>query len=123
MHELTLLYGVAQKVEEVVKENGLDHVDAIVIEVGEATSVIPEFLQDGYEIISDDYDFLRGSQLIIERITAIGRCLECGKEYPIVVNKGVCPECGSRAKDIIDGTGFFIREVRIMEQAEGETER
>ena len=51
MHELTLLYGVVDKVGKVVEENGLDHVDAIVIEVGEATSVIPEFLQDGYEVV------------------------------------------------------------------------
>ena len=115
MHELTLLYGVAQKVEQVVKENGLDHVDAVVIEVGEATSVIPEFLQDGYEVISDDYDFLRGSELIIERITAIGRCRSCGTEFPVVVNKGLCPKCGSFDKEIIEGTGFFIREVRILE--------
>ena len=116
MHELTLLYGVAQRVEEVVKENGLDHVDAIVIEVGEATSVIPEFLQDGYEVISDDYDFLRGSELIINRITAVGRCRSCGSEFPIVVNKGICPSCGSFDKDIIEGTDFYIQEVRIMEQ-------
>lgn len=115
MHELTLLYGVAQKVEQVVKENGLDHVDAIVLEVGEATSVIPEFLQDGYEVISDDYDFLRGSELIINRITAVGRCRSCGTEFPIVVNKGLCPECGSFDKDIIEGTGFYIKEVRILE--------
>jgi hydrogenase nickel incorporation protein HypA/HybF len=116
MHELTLLYGVAQKVGQVVEENGLDHVDAIVIEVGEATSVIPEFLQDGYEVISDDYDFLRGSELIIERIKAIGRCRRCGTEFPIVENKGLCPECGSFDKDIIEGTDFFIKEVRILEQ-------
>lgn len=119
MHELTLLYGVAQKVGQAVKENGLDHVDAVVIEVGEATSVIPEFLQDGYEIISDDYDFLRGSELIIERITAIGRCRNCGTEFPVVANKGLCPECGSFDKDIIEGTDFFIREVRILEHPKG----
>jgi len=115
MHELTLLYGVVQKVEQVVKENDLDHVDAIVIEVGEATSVIPEFLLDGYEVISDDYDFLRGSELIIDRITAVGRCRQCGTKFPIVVNKGLCPNCGSFDKDIIDGTDFFIKEVRVME--------
>jgi hydrogenase nickel incorporation protein HypA/HybF len=119
MHELTLLYGVVDKVGEVVKDNGLDHVDAIVIEVGEATSVIPEFLQDGYEVISDDYDFLRGSELIIERITAVGRCRQCGTEFPIVANKGICPECGSFDKDIIDGMDFFIREVRILEDQQG----
>ena len=48
MHELTLLYGVAEKVEQVVKENGLERIDAVVLEVGEATTVVPEFLRDGY---------------------------------------------------------------------------
>ena len=115
MHELTLLFGVAQKVEEVVRENCLDHVDAIVLEVGEATTVVPEFLKDGYSVISDDYDFLRGSELIIERVTAIGRCRECGTEFPVVVNKGLCPKCGSFDKDIIEGADFFIKEVRILE--------
>ena len=115
MHELTLLYGVVQKVDEVVKQNDLDHIDAIVLEVGEATTVVTEFLLDGWSVISDDYDFLRGSELIVERITAIGRCRECGTEFPIVVNKGLCPECGSFDKDVIEGTDFFIREVRIQE--------
>ena len=41
---------------------------------------------DGYEVISDDYDFLRGSELIIERIKAIGLCRNCGTEFPIVAN-------------------------------------
>ena len=116
MHELTLLYGVVDKVGEVVEENGLDHVDAIVVEVGEATSVIPEFLQDGYEVISDDYDFLRGSELIIERIKAIGLCRNCGTEFPIVAHNALGPECGSFDKDVIEGTDFFIKEVRIFER-------
>ena len=119
MHELTLLYGVAQKVEKVCEENGLDHVDAIVVEVGEATSVIPEFLQDGFEVISDDYDFLRGSEFIIERVKAVGRCRVCGSEFPVVANRGICPKCGSFDKDIIEGADFFIREVRILEQQQG----
>lgn len=115
MHELTLLYGVADRVRRVCEENDLPRVDAIVLEVGEATAIIPEFLQDGYEIISDDYDFLRGSELIIDRIKAIGLCRNCGSEFPIVENKGLCPSCGSFDKEVIDGTGFNIKEVRVME--------
>lgn len=116
MHELTLLFGVAEQVERVVKENDIDHVDAVVLEVGEATTVVPEFLIDGYSVISDDYDFLRGSQLIVNTVTAVGRCRECGREFPIVVNKGLCPDCGSFDKDIIEGTDFLIKEVRILER-------
>lgn len=115
MHELTLLFGVADQVGRVVQENNIDHVDAVVLEVGEATAIIPEFLKDGYEVISDEYDFLRGSELIINVIRADGRCRSCGKVFPIVENKGLCPECGSFDKDILTGQSFNIKEVRIME--------
>ena len=115
MHELTLLYGVAEKVEQTVRENGLDRIDAVVVEVGEATTIVPEFLLDGYSVISDDYDFLRGSQLIINMVTAVGRCRSCGREYPLAANRGLCPDCGSFDKDIIEGADFYIKEVRIME--------
>jgi hydrogenase nickel incorporation protein HypA/HybF len=116
MHELTLLYGVADRVRKVCEENDIPRVDAIVLEVGEATAIIPDFLKDGYEIISDDYDFLRGSELIVDTIKAVGRCRNCGCVYPIVENKGHCPECDSFDKDVIEGTDFVIKEVRVMEE-------
>ena len=116
MHELTLLYGVAKKVEEVVAANDFDHVDAVVLEVGEATTIVPEFLKDGYEIVSDDYDFLRGSELIINRIPAIGVCRDCGTVFNVTESKGKCPECDSRDKELVAGTDFYIKEVRVMEK-------
>ena len=50
MHELTLLIGVTQQVGEVVRENDIDHVEAVVLEVGEVTTVVPEFLLDGWSL-------------------------------------------------------------------------
>ena len=115
MHELTLLFGVAEQVEIVTKENGIDHVDAVVLQVGELTTVIPEFLMDGYPVISDEFDFLRGSELVIERIKGIATCIDCGEDYYVVENEGKCPECGSARKDILTGREFIIREIRVRE--------
>lgn len=115
MHELTLLFGVAEQIERVTKENGIDHVDAVVLEVGEITPIVPEFLMDGYEVISDEFDFLRGSELIIERVKGMVRCRECGEVYDVMEHKGVCPACGSFEKDILSGDDFVIKEVRVLE--------
>ena len=115
MHELTLLYGVADRVGKVCEENNIPRVDAVVLEVGEATTIVPEFLHDGYEIISDDFDFLKDSELIVERVEAIGLCRNCGTEFPITPNKGLCPNCGSFDKELIAGSDFFIKEVRVLE--------
>lgn len=121
MHELTLLFGVAENVERVIQANGIDHVDAVVLDVGEATTVVPAFLEDGYSVVSDEYDFLRGSKLIIHVVKAEGRCRVCGEEYPIVENKGICPNCGSFDKEVIAGQDFIIREVRVLETEMNET--
>jgi hydrogenase nickel incorporation protein HypA/HybF len=116
MHELTLLFGVADQVGRVVRENGIDHVDAVVLEVGELTAVVPAFLKDGYEVISDEFDFLRGSELIIETVAGMARCRACGAEYELKPHEGVCPICGSDQKDITEGLDFVIKEVRILEE-------
>lgn len=121
MHELTLLFGVAENVERVIQANGIDHVDAVVLDVGEATTVVPAFLEDGYSVVSDEYDFLRGSKLIIHVVKAVGRCRACGEEFPIVENKGICPNCGSFDKEAIAGQDFIIREVRVLETEMNET--
>ena len=118
MHELTLLFGVAEQVGKVAEENHIDHVDAVVLEIGEATAIVPEFMQDGYSVVSDEFPFLKGSELIIDVETAFGSCLNCGEVYPIVYHKGVCPECGSRDKEVISGTDFVIKEIRILEDTE-----
>ena len=115
MHELTLLFGVAEQVEKVTTENGIGHVDAVVLEVGEITPIVPEFLLDGYEVISDEFDFLRGSELIINRIKGIVRCMDCGCEYDVMEHKGICPDCGSFEKVILSGNEFIIKEVRVLE--------
>ena len=115
MHELTLLFGVAEQVGKVAKENHIDHVDAVVLEIGELTAVVPEFMLDGYPVISDEYDFLRGSELIIESIPAIGHCNECGTEFALDENEGRCPVCDGSDRGIVSGTEFIIREIRVSE--------
>lgn len=115
MHELTLLFGVADQVGKVTKENGIDHVDAVVLDIGDLTAVIPEFMLDGYQVVSDEFEFLKGSELIINSIKGIARCNDCGEDYYVVENDGVCPECGSRRKDILTGKEFIIREVRVRD--------
>jgi hydrogenase nickel incorporation protein HypA/HybF len=117
MHELTLLFGIAEQVEKVVNENDdIDHIDAVVVDIGELTTVVPEFMLDGYSVVSDEFDFLKGSELIINRIKGVARCTVCDTEYEIVPNEGLCPNCGAFDKDVLAGDDFYIREVRIYEK-------
>ena len=89
--------------------------DAVVIEVGELTAVVPEFMYDGYEIISDEFEVLKGSELIIGTIEGIGECLDCGCEYRVKEHMGICPECGSSHREIVQGLEYVIKEIRVYE--------
>ncbi|MGN0516663.1 hydrogenase/urease maturation nickel metallochaperone HypA, partial [Eubacterium sp.] len=45
MHELGLVYQVVKTVDEVVKQNDLEQVDEIVLQVGEMSDVVPRFIE------------------------------------------------------------------------------
>ena len=115
MHELTLIYGIADAVQKIKEENKLEHIDAVVIQVGELSGIITEFLEEYYPLLAEDMPALMGSELVIEKIPAIGRCNACSEEYNIVANKGCCPSCGGFKKDVLSGKEFVIKEIRVTE--------
>ncbi|MBQ0017982.1 MAG: hydrogenase maturation nickel metallochaperone HypA [Clostridiales bacterium] len=117
MHEVTLIYGIADVVEKTEKENGIDHIDSVVVQIGELSGVITEFLDKYYPMFAETIPALAGSKLIIEDVPAIGRCNDCGTEFDIVAEEGVCPNCESRRKTVLSGTDFFIKEIRVFEEA------
>ena len=53
------------------------------------------------------------SRLQIDVMPGNGLCENCGQVYNIVENKGVCPKCGSRDKEILCGREFNIKELLV----------
>lgn len=117
MHEITLIYGIADVVGQVEKENGIDSIDSVVLQVGEVSGVITEFLEEYYPMFAECIPALNGSKLIIEKVPATGRCSDCGEEFDLVKHEGVCPHCGSRRKTVVSGREFIIKEIRVLEAA------
>ena len=116
MHELPLLMGACDLVGEVVKQNKIRHIDALVLDVGEVSGVIPAFLANYSYIVFDEYDFLRSAKLLINSVKATARCLDCGMEYDIIPNHGKCPHCGSIEKQVLTGRDFRVREIRVTDE-------
>jgi hydrogenase nickel incorporation protein HypA/HybF len=53
MHELGILYNITNKVMEAVRTNGLTEVEAIVLQVGEQSAVVPHYLYKCYPVVVD----------------------------------------------------------------------
>lgn len=113
MHELNVLTAVADQVEQIAAANNLKFVDAIVLEVGELSTVIPMFLTEYYPLIVEKKPLLKDSKLIIETVPGIARCLKCGAEFNVVKNDGYCPDCHSFEKEVISGRDFVIKELQV----------
>ncbi len=113
MHELNVMLQVIDKVSEIAEDNHLNHVTGIVLEIGELSSVLPFFLEEYFPLMIEDKPMFDGCKLIIENIEGIGQCQQCGKQYNVLKEDGICPKCGCSHKKIIQGKDFIIKEIQI----------
>ena len=111
MHELGIMYHIVEQVLKVVETNQVSEVEAIVLQVGELSSVVPRYLHACYPAAVDG-TILEHTTLEVEILPANGLCASCGKVYPILENSRVCPECHSEEFEILSGGEFYLKEIR-----------
>ena len=111
MHELGIMYHVVEQVLRVVETNHLSEVEAIILQVGEFSSVVPRYLHACFPAAVDG-TVLENTKLEIETLTANGICKACKKIYPLLEHSKVCPECQCEDYEMISGTEFYLKEIR-----------
>ena len=111
MHELGIAYHVAETIEELGKENELEQVASVTLEVGEVSGVIFSYLSDVWPWVCRKSALLKDSELLCEEIHAITICLDCGKTYDTVPQGRQCPHCGSWHTELVTGNEVRIKSV------------
>ena len=111
MHELGILYNIVEQILEVVAEQDLTEVEAIVLTVGENSGVIPSYLHACFPAAVDG-TMLEKTLLEVIMITTNGICNDCSKVFAVNAEQGKCPKCGSTAHEVISGDEFMIKEIR-----------
>jgi len=107
MHELALSQSILDLVAEYARNNGVDRVTRVTIEVGAAAGVEPEALRFCFECVAAD-TVAQGAELAIETIALSVRCRDCACQFTPERMFAVCPRCGSGAPDVLSG-----RELRV----------
>lgn len=111
MHELGIMYHIVKQVLTLTTENSLTEVDAIVLQVGEASGVIPRYLQSCFPAAADG-TILEHTNLEIEILLANGICSSCKKVYALTEHSHKCPVCGETGYEMIGGREFYLKEIR-----------
>lgn len=120
MHEIGVLYKMIEQVEIVAEENHVKRIEAIEVELGDLSGMLPVFFEQYYPIVAGNRERLKGSRLIIKEIPGEGLCLDCGALFHVMRCEGMCPKCRSRNKRILGGRDFIVK--NILAETEEEPE-
>ena len=113
MHELGIVFHIADSVVKIAQENGASRVASVTLEVGQVSTVIPEYLVDVWNWNCKRVPLLNGCALEVETIRAVTYCQECGKTYDTVPQGKICPHCGSDRTYLQTGNEVNIKEITI----------
>lgn len=113
MHEMGVVLNIIRTVENIAKQNEVEKVGAIVLELGELSAVMPHFLEECYSMAVID-TILSDTKLVIEKVPGMGICKDCGKTYNLIENDHKCPVCDCDEWDIISGRDLFIKELMVI---------
>ena len=113
MHELGIVFYIIRDVKETAGENGVEHVSTVVMNIGEVSTVIPEYLTDCWRWAADKEELLKGCELRCDIIPAVTRCEDCGAEYGTVAHGKTCPRCGSNHTFLLRGNEVEIKEIVV----------
>ena len=111
MHEMGIVYHVADEIERIADEQDLHHVRRVTLQIGEVTGVIFSYMEDLWTWVSDKSMLLKGSKLEHEEIHALTRCCQCGRVYDTVPQGRQCPSCGSWDTVLIQGNEYIIKQI------------
>ncbi len=113
MHELGVVFHIADHVVKVAEENQVARVCSVTLEIGEVSTVIPDYLIDVWKWHCKRVPILDGCELIVERIHAVTFCEECGRKYDTVPQGRICPYCGSERTYLVTGNEVNIKEIAV----------
>lgn len=115
MHELGIVTYVAKTVTTIAEERGIREVGAVLLEIGEVSGIVGDYLVDCWNYFRKRYPVLRETELQYETLSAVTYCEECKEEYATVQYGRICPHCGSEKTYLLTGNECNIKELKVYE--------
>jgi len=111
VHELSLVAGLFEILEEKVREFGAARITAVTLRVGRLSGVVPELLRSAFDAYKKGTR-AEGARLEIEVAPFDFRCRACGgtvfREEP-----AACAACGSKDVELVGGMDLIVEKIEI----------
>ena len=113
MHELGIVFYIIRDVKKVAEENQVAHVSKVVMEIGEVSTIVPDYLTDCWRWAADKEELLKDCELRVKTIPAVSFCDGCQQEFETVRYGKTCPHCGSPDTWLLRGNEVEIKEIIV----------
>lgn len=114
MHELGLVFYVIDAVEKACKENNVTAVKSVTLEVGEVSTVVPNYFRDCFEWAKKRTEHMKDCELKLIMIEGISYCKSCKKTYKTTEYAKVCPYCKSDDTYLVTGNDVMIKNIEAV---------
>lgn len=113
MHELGIVRHVIDQVEKAAEENNVERVIKLTLEVGEVSSIVPDYFRDCFEWSKKKTKYMRDTQLELIILEGISYCTNCKNTYKTVEHAKICPHCGSSETYLVTGNQMTIKDMLV----------
>ncbi len=110
MHELGLCDALLKMVRNVAREEELEEITRITVEVGSLSGVVPAYMSDCWVAVTDGTE-LEGVEFVVEELEGTARCMDCGGEFPADADHLRCPRCSSDKLIPLTGRDLTLKEI------------
>lgn len=112
MHEMAITQSILDIALSEAAKHRASKVEKIRICIGEYSGVVPQLIQEYYNIISEGTPAER-AELVLTKIPVTVLCKDCGKESRIDKRKVRCPACGSVRLKLLTGREFYVESLEV----------
>lgn len=110
MHELGICDALLKMVDKIAKDERLESVSRITVEVGTLSGVIPAYLSDCWTAVTDGTAYEK-TEFAVETLNGVAKCLDCGEEFTADLNELCCPKCHGSKLMPISGRDLTLKEI------------
>lgn len=112
MHEMTLMGGVFEVIEQTISQHNVKKVLQVKLKVGELTNAEPDALQMAFEAYAMN-TICEGAELLVERVKVHARCRNCQQKFSVNGMFFLCPNCQDANIEVIQGEELLLESLEV----------
>lgn len=115
MHEISLVQGLFQQLEDLARTNNANKVIKVTMEIGPLSGVVIDSFRFGFEILAKDYQLMQSAELEIDVPTVTYRCTNCSFEQKTTSAERPdgCPQCDELLLIPSGGDDLILKQVEM----------